>query len=244
MEQFLSTLSNYIETVLQDDFRQAIGTTIYLSSLSSCFAMAIGFLMAFASMSGFTPIRWLANIYVETFRNTPLLIQLYIYYRGLQSIGLILEPITCGILGLSLYTGAYLAEVFRSGLLAIPHKQLDAGLALGLSRFRVYFLILIPQAVRIILPALTNQLINLMKNSSLVAFITVSDIFYMVYVGAVQDFQPMKFFIIGAMIYVSLTLIIASITQLFDWLLDRKILRFPVLINTKDRLELEKGQAT
>ncbi len=243
METILTTFNGYfmdsIDTVLRDDFLEAIWTTIYISSLSSLLAMLIGFLMAFASMTsvsvfGVRFLQWVSRIYVEVFRNTPLLIQLYLYYRGLQSLGIILEPVTCGILGLSLYTGAYLTEVFRSGLLAVPHHQLDAGLALGLGRFRVYFLILIPQAVRIILPALTNQWINLMKNSSLVAFITVSDIFYMVYVGAVQDFKPLKFFIIGAALYVTLTLVIATVVQILDWLLETKKLRFPVLIQSQD----------
>ncbi len=234
MTPFLLSLTDYMETVLKADFLQAIWTTVYLSGASALMAMAIGFLMAFASLVNIRFVKGLAQAYIEVFRNTPLLIQLYIYYRGLQSIGVILPPEVCGILGLSLYTGAYLAEIIRSGLLAVPRQQLDSGLSLGFNRFQVYFLILIPQAVRVILPALTNQWINLMKNSSLVAFITVSDIFYMVYVGAVQEFKPLKFFLIGASLYVTLTLLITLMSQIIDWLLASKTLRFPVLVRRQE----------
>ncbi len=234
MEHALVTAADFFRTVVREDFLAAIGMTVFLSLVSGFFAILAGFLSAFMGMSAIRPLRWLSSVYIELFRNTPLLIQLYIYYKGLQSIGIILDPVICGILGLSLYTGAYLSEVFRSGLLSVPANQLDAGLAMGLSRFEAYGLILIPQAFRVILPPLCNQMINLTKNSSLVAFITVEDIFYMVYKGAVDEFQPMKYFVIGAMLYVTLTLTIAAVTQLLDWLIDRRILRFPAIASVQE----------
>lgn len=210
MEPFLTDWS------IQQTFLEGLLTTLRLSGLAAILALTLGFTMAFAKVSRRAWLKWPATIYVELFRNTPLLIQLYIYYRGLQSIGLMLSAETCGVLALSLYTGAYLTEVFRSGLLAIPREQSEAGTSLGLSQFNVYRLILIPQAIRLILPAIGNQLISLVKNSSLVAFITVSDLFLVIYKGAVDHFQPVEYFMEGAAIYLGVSLLISGLVKLVE----------------------------
>jgi polar amino acid transport system permease protein len=167
-------------------------------------------------MFGWGWLQKLATAYVELFRNTPLLIQLYLYYRGLQSIGITLEPEVCGILALSLYTGAYLTEVFRSGIQSIPSQQMDGALALGLNRIQAYLQVLLPQSLRIILPPLGNQLISLTKNSSLVAFITVQDLFLVVYKGAVDEFRPAPYFLEGALIYMSIALFISAVIWIIE----------------------------
>jgi His/Glu/Gln/Arg/opine family amino acid ABC transporter permease subunit len=204
---------------VQQAFLSGWGMTLKISALSSVLAMGIGFLMAFCRISR---IAWLsvpATVYVEVFRNTPLLIQLYLYYRGLQSIGILLSPEACGVLALALYTGAYITEVFRSGILAVPKEQLETGVAMGLSRFSVYRLILVPQAVQIILPPLGNQLISLMKNSSLLAFITVSELFLVIYKGSVDAFRPVEYVAIGAGLYMITSLSIAAAIHGLDrWL--------------------------
>lgn len=210
METFLSDWN------IQQAFLEGLLTTLRLSSMSAVLALTLGFCMAFAKVSLKPWLNWPATVYVELFRNTPLLIQLYLYYRGLQSLGLILSPETCGILALSLYTGAYLTEVFRSGLLAIPVQQTEAGLSLGLNRFKVYWFILLPQAFRLILPAIGNQLISLVKNSSLVAFITVNDLFLVIYKGAVDHFQPVEYFVEGAAIYLGVSLAISGGIRLLE----------------------------
>lgn len=206
----------YTDPDIQRAFLDGLLTTLHLSALSSVFALAVGFLMAFARITPLWPFRAMAAVYVSVFRNTPLLIQLFLYYRGLQSVGLMLSPLTCGILALSLYTGAYLTEVFRAGMLSVPREQTDAGLSLGLGRFQVYRMILLPQAFRVALPAIGNQMISLMKNSSLVAFITVSDLFFVVYKGAVDHFLPMEYFIEGALLYLLLSLAISGLIRLIE----------------------------
>lgn len=127
-----------------------------------------------------------------------------------------LPPELCGILALAFYTGAYLTEVFRAGLLAIPKEQTEAALALGLPSCVIYRQILLPQAIRIVLPAIGNQLISLVKNSSLVAFITVNDLFLVIYKGAVDHFQPVEYFLEGAALYLSISLSIAGVIQLLE----------------------------
>ncbi|WP_373531073.1 amino acid ABC transporter permease [Vampirovibrio sp.] len=213
MDPFLTDWS------VQQAFLEGLLTTLKLSAMAAAMALTLGFGMAFARVSEQSWLKWPAGAYVELFRNTPLLIQLYLYYRGLQSAGLSLSPETCGVLALSLYTGAYLTEVFRSGLLAIPQTQSEAGLSLGLSRFKVYRLILVPQAMRLILPAIGNQLISLVKNSSLVAFITVNDLFLVIYKGAVDQFKPVEYFLEGAALYLSVSLSLSLGIKLIEKLM-------------------------
>lgn len=190
--------------------------TLWVSGIAGCLAIAIGLWMAFARSSKNPWLRLPASAYVELFRNTPLLIQLYFFYRGLQSVGLILSPELCGILALSLYTGAYMTDIFRAGFSSVPQQQLDAGLSLGFSRLQTFRLILLPQALPLILPPLGNQLINLTKNSSLLAFITVEELFHVIYNGAVEAFRPMEYFLVGSALYITIALGISSLIHLFE----------------------------
>jgi polar amino acid transport system permease protein len=196
---------------IQRAFLDGLLTTLWLTVVSSALAILLGMLCAFGRLAPMRWLRWPTSAYVAVFRNTPLLIQLYFCYRGLQSVGMILAPETCGVLALSLYTGAYLTEIFRSGLQAIPQEQMDAGLSLGLSRFQVYRMILVPQALRLVLPSIGGQLVSLAKNSSLVAFITVNDLFFVLYKGAVDQFRPVEYFVEGAALYLAVSLAIAGL---------------------------------
>ena len=193
-----------------------IKLTLLISIISSCFALLIGVIAALLRLSNNRFLKIVATGYVEFFRNTPLLVQIYIYYRGLPNIGIDLDPVVCGILGLSIYTGAYITEVVRSGIQAIAKEQFEASKSLGLSSFDTMYLIIFPQAIRIILPPLGNQFINLTKNSSLVSFITVTDIFYNVYKGSVDDFRFLEFFIIGCLLYMCLVGFIALFVNMFE----------------------------
>lgn len=190
--------------------------TVFISVTSGILALIIGTLFALGRLSDNKILRFISTAYVEFFRNTPLLIQLYIYYRGLPNLGISLEPITCGILALSLYTGAYITEVTRAGIQSIAKEQFEAAKSLGLSPFQMMQLIILPQAIRIIIPPLGNQFINLTKNSSLVSFITVTDIFYVVYKGSVDEFRFLEFFIVGCLIYMCLVGIISLFVNLFE----------------------------
>lgn len=190
--------------------------TVFISVVSGIIALIIGTLFALGRLSDNKIISFISTSYVEFFRNTPLIIQLYIYYKGLPNIGITLEPITCGILGLSLYTGAYITEVTRAGIQSIAKEQFEAAKSLGLSKLQMMQLIILPQAIRIIIPPLGNQFINLTKNSSLVSFITVTDVFYVIYKGSVDEFRFLEFFIVGCLIYMCLVGIISLFVNLFE----------------------------
>lgn len=172
--------------------------------------------MAIGRQSKKKYIAFPASAYVEFFRNTPLLVQIYLFYYGLPNVGLNLSPILCGILGLSLYTGAYITEVARSGLQSIAKEQTEAAQALGLNKFQTMWLVIYPQAIRIIIPPLSNQYINLTKNSSLVGFITVVEAMHVIYKGIATEFRYLEFFIIGCIIYMTIVGMISLCSNLLE----------------------------
>lgn len=197
-------------------FIKGLEITLEISAVSSFAALLIGVIIAFIRTTQHGPVKFLAVCYVELIRNTPLLIQMYIWYKGFPSLGLNLQPILCGMLALSIYSGAYISEVIRSGINSVAKEQKEAAKALGLNEIQAFRMIILPQAIRIIIPPLASQFINLVKNSSLVSFIAVSDIFYVIYKGAADDFRFFEFFIAGALIYMALTGLIALASNLLE----------------------------
>ena len=195
---------------------KGIEITLFVSLISSVIAFLIGLAIVFARTAVNGLLNKSGTIYVEIIRNTPLLIQLYFVYKVLPKFDIHLHPISCGIIALSLYTGAYISEVFRSGINSITAEQHQAARGLGLNKFQTFSLVIFPQAIRIIIPPLGSQFINLVKNSSLISFIAVTDVFYVIYKGAVDDFRFLEFFIIGALIYMTLSGFIAVISNLIE----------------------------
>jgi polar amino acid transport system substrate-binding protein len=139
-------------------------------------AVAVGFLLAVCRVFGPLPARWFATAYIEVMRGTPLLIQLLFIFYGLPNIGLRLSPFVASVLGLGLNYAASEAEVYRAGLLSVPGGQWLAAYALGLTRVNALRLVIVPQAVRLILPPLTNDFIALLKDSSLVSALTMVEL--------------------------------------------------------------------
>ena len=156
-------------------FFQGAGVTLAISLLAMALAVPLGLFLALARMYGRAPARILAHAYIEAFRGTPVLLQLYILYYGIAPV-VHLSALAAAILGLGLNYGAYEAEVHRAALQAIPDGQAEAASALGLSRPQALRLVLLPQALRTALPAMTNDLIALLKDSSLVSVITVVEL--------------------------------------------------------------------
>lgn len=195
---------------------EGIKITLFISVISSICAFIIGLVVVFFRTMGSRPIKFIATSYVEIIRNTPLLIQLYFIYKSLPAIGLMLPPITCGILALSVYTGAFISEVLRAGINSVASEQYQASISLGLSKLQTFRLVIFPQAIRIIIPPLGSQFINIIKNSSLVSFISVTDLFYGISYGADQSYRFFEFFITGALLYMLLTGAVALLTNIFE----------------------------
>jgi len=156
-------------------FLRGACVTLVVSFLAMALAVPLGLALALARLYGGPVARFGAHAYVELWRGTPVLLQLYILYYGLAPL-IHLPALSAAILGLGLNYGAYEAEVHRAALLAIPPGQGEAAAALGLSRWQALRLVLLPQALRTALPAMTNDLISLLKDSSLVSVITVVEL--------------------------------------------------------------------
>lgn len=150
--------------------------TLEVSIMGMTVAILVGFTLAVMRVFGPWPLRWLAVLYIEIIRGTPLLIQLYIIFFGLPSLGIKLSPFIAGVLGLGLNYAAYEAENYRAGLLAVPRGQMEAARALGMTRRQGLFHVLIPQSFRMVLPPVTNDFISLLKDSSLVSMVTLLDL--------------------------------------------------------------------
>jgi polar amino acid transport system permease protein len=149
--------------------------TLEISAIALVLTLVIGLAAALLRLSGSVAGRWLATGYVEAIRNTPLLVQLYIVYFVLAPI-LGLERFWAGVLCLAVFEGAFAAEIFRGGIAAIPRGQWESAWALGLSRAAAYRKVVIPQALRIILPPLAGLSVSLVKHSAIVSVIAVFDL--------------------------------------------------------------------
>ena len=172
---------------------QASLLTIEVSILGMVGAVLLGFALAIMRVYGPLPLRWIATLYIELIRGTPLLIQLLILFYGLPNIGIKLEPFVAGVLGLALNYAAYEAENYRAGLLAIPKGQMEAARALGMTQRQGLFHVVIPQSFRLVLPPVTNDFISLLKDSSLVSMVTLVDL-----TGAYKQIATQTFDYFGA----------------------------------------------
>jgi polar amino acid transport system substrate-binding protein len=150
--------------------------TLGVSASAMVLAIATGLLLAICRIFGPLPIRWLATAYIELIRGTPLLIQLLFIFYGLPNVGIRLSPFVASVIGLGLNYAASEAEIYRAGILSVPAGQWQAAYALGLTRMSALRLIIVPQAVRLMLPPVTNDFIALLKDSSLVSALTIMEL--------------------------------------------------------------------
>ena len=198
-------------------------TTVYVC----IFAFLLAFLFAsiityFRVLKGNKILEKVIVVFVEFIRNTPLLLQIYVVFKFLPEIGLTFSPIMSGIISLSIYQGVYFSEVIRSGIAQIKGEQKNVAFALGFSSFETFRLIIFPQALKNVISPLGSQVINLIKNSSLLSFIAVSDIFYISYQKIADDFRIIEYFTLCLILYTSLTSIVLIFTYIFEFCLKIK----------------------
>ena len=200
---------------------QGLVTTIGISLISIAIASVLALLGALGRLSNNSIARGVAGFYVSLIRGTPLLIQIYIIYLGLPQIGtaiiklgyptignlFILDAVPSGILALSLNYGAYMTEIFRAGLQAISHGQREAAEALGMTRWQALRRVILPQAIRIIIPDIGNQFIAMQKDSALVSIMGVWEITFLASRFARRDVKFMEMFLVAAAMYWFLTIV-------------------------------------
>ena len=189
---------------------QGFLATLLLSGASFIGAMVLGILACALSIQ---PLRWLrlpAVVYVDAIRATPLLAQLYFLYFGLPRLGVVLPEMLIGIIALSLNSGAYMAEIIRSGILSIPRGQVEAGMSTGLSYLQRMRLIVLPQALRVTVSPLIGQAIVLIKDSSLLSLISVVELTRAGQRIAIDRFMPIEGLVATALGYLVLYYVLKS----------------------------------
>ena len=189
-----------------DVLLEGVWLTLELSAITMVLGFALGILMALLKTWGPWPLRWLAAAYVEVIRNTPLLVQLFIVYFGLPSLGLRLSAGQAAVITLAINLGAYATEIVRGGIEAIHKSQIEAGLSLGLSRLQVFRYVVLFPALQVIYPALASQFILLMLATSIVSLIAAEDLFHMAAFLESRTFRSFEIYLVVTGLYLVLAL--------------------------------------
>ena len=177
------------------------GYTLMFAVAAMVGGLALGFPTAILRMSPYRLLRWPASLYVSVMRGTPLLVQIFVIYYGLPTIGIEFTPVTAGVLALSLNSGAYLSESLRGAIQGIGQGQWRASFSLGLSYWQTLRHIVLPQALRVAVPSMGNTLISLIKDTSLVSVITMTELMLATKEVIATTFRPLPLYIAAAAMY-------------------------------------------
>ncbi|MFA9381151.1 MAG: amino acid ABC transporter permease [Acetanaerobacterium sp.] len=194
-------------------FAQGFGYTLMIAIGALALALALGVIFGMFSCSNVWLLRLFARVFVEVFQNTPLLIQVFFLFNGLPLLGIILDVTTIGILGVGIYHGAYIAEVVRSGIGSIKRGQFEAAYSQGFSYWQTMRHIILPQAQKIMLPPLTMQAVNLIKNTSVVAIISGADIMFTAKSWSSSNIYYGPAYVIAGVLYFIICFPLASVAK-------------------------------
>src|SRR5947209_5728223 len=185
-----------------DFLMSGLQMTLVISAMTLVLAMLLGLVIALMDMSRFAPLRWIGISIGEVIRNTPILVQLlWVYYVLPIVFSVRIESLTALVIGLSLYQAAFISEVYRSGIQGVPTGHREAAQVLGLTPIQSFFRIVLPQAVRMTLPPLASNFVQLIKFSSLGAVISVSEITRRGMELSASNFRPLETFTFIAVVY-------------------------------------------
>ena len=187
---------------------QVILVTIQISVLAIIMAIVIGAVVAYMKISDMVLLKAIAEIYIKIFRNTPFMVQVYLAYYGLPMLGLNVPAFWTGALILGFYTAAYVAVILESGLSSLPKGQSEAAYAIGMSKTKTLLRILLPQTVMVIIPSITGQLVQTVKDSSILSIITVAEMTMMTKEAIGITFSPLIVYICVGLLYWALNLVI------------------------------------
>lgn len=195
----------------------ALGITFAIAVASEILALIVGMIAALLRMQRSPLLRWPSIAFIDVFRAVPLLVLLIWLYYGLSIVlGLDLSAFQAGVLGLGLLYGAFLAEVFRSGLQAVPKGQREAAMTLGLGRWQTSRYVVIPQAIRIVIPALGNSFIGVLKDATLVSILGLNEIMRTAQNVVVTTFRPFEIYTFVAAVYLVLVLAFSRAVDLLE----------------------------
>jgi polar amino acid transport system permease protein len=187
--------------------------TIMVSVLAIFFATIFAVIGALGRLSRVSPIYAIATLYVSMVRGTPLIVQVFFVYSALPEFGIVLPALVAGVLALSFNYGAYMTEIFRAGIQAIPRGQREAAQALGMTESDVMRRIVLPQAVRIVIPAIGNEFIAMIKDSALVSFVGLQELFWRARTVGTSHFQTFGTLMTAALVYWMLTIVFSLVQE-------------------------------
>lgn len=185
--------------------------TIPLTVIAFSIALVIAVIAALVQFANIQGLKQLARFYIWIFRGTPLLVQLFVVFYGLPKVGLTLDPFPAAVIVFSLNEGAYCAETIRAALESVPKGQMEAGLCAGLSYLQTVFRIVLPQALRTAFPPLSNSLISMVKDTSLAANITVTEMFMATQRIVARTYEPLLLYIEVGLIYLIFSTILTKL---------------------------------
>ena len=190
-----------------DRYLIGLGGTLAASLISLVASFILGAIIAVFRITPIKPLQWLGTIYVEFIRNIPLMLIAFFTLVGLPLvIGTVLIPFVAGLTALTVYTSAFIAEVIRAGIQAIPKGQMEAARSSGLTYTQALWHVILPQAVKLVIPPLGNQFLNLVKNSSIFTVLSATDIMYQADLINSDTFDTFSTYIFAAMFYLVLTI--------------------------------------
>ena len=222
--QFFATMEKLVLRYY-NFFLEGVRNTLIIAFFAVLLGTVLGTLMAMARMSRIKPLKWLATAYIEFFRGTPLMVQLMFIFYGLPMIGVTFPSVSfipdfdrfaAGIVAMSLNSCAYVAEIIRSGIQAVDKGQMEAARSLGFHQRQAMTLVILPQAVRNILPALGNEFVTIIKESSIVSVIGIADLMYRAKGVIAKTYNSLECLAIAAIIYFILTFIGGRLIALME----------------------------
>ncbi|MBG9453275.1 ABC transporter permease [Lysinibacillus sphaericus] len=184
---------------------KASWVTLKLTLYSTIFGLILGLFVALMKISKVKVIRLIADFYLWIIRGTPMLVQLFLIYYGLPQVGIELSPMVAAVIALGINSAAYIAEIYRGGIMSISKGQIEAAESLGMSYFLQMRKVILPQALRVSLPALGNQAIMMLKDSSLASLVTVSELLMVSQRYAASNYAFIEFYLVAAGFYLVMT---------------------------------------
>ncbi|WP_026694706.1 amino acid ABC transporter permease [Peribacillus kribbensis] len=196
---------------------QGIGTTLKVVVLAALLGFALGIILSLCKISSIKVLNWIADFYTSIFRGTPLVLQLMLIYFGSpQVFGIQIEPFTAAFLSFGLNSAAYISEIIRAGILAVDKGQKEAAMALGVPYRKMMMDIILPQAMKNILPAIMNEMITLTKESAVVTIIGLNDIMRRAYIVGGQSYRFFEPIMLAGLIYYVLVMILTIVGKLVE----------------------------
>jgi polar amino acid transport system permease protein len=191
---------------------QGLVITVELTVLTVVFSVVVGLIVAWMRMSRLRVLSAISKGYLGLIRGTPLVTQLFVIYYGLVTI-VDVPAFGAAVIGLTVHNAAYMAEIFRSGVQSVPRGQTESARSVGMSRAQALKIVVAPQAFRAILPALGNQFIIALKDTSVASFITVPELFLQAQKVAAATYEPLKYYLVSAVYYLVIVLLLTALLR-------------------------------